>query len=116
MDPAQTLRDLIAAMQAGDAARCRELAAALRGWIARGGYAPPGHTAISIECYLSSVARRIDGCGPQPVFTLVCCDCDAGEDVESPEQAMLEGWSEIGPAFDLLQANFAGWCPDCKEA
>ncbi|AMV22607.1 hypothetical protein [Planctomyces sp. SH-PL14] len=116
MEPAQTLRDLIAAMQAGDAARCRELAAALRGWIARGGYAPPGHTAISIECYLNSVARRIDGCGPQPVFTLICCDCDAGEEIDTEEQAMLEGWSEIGPAFELPQANFVGRCPFCKDA
>ena len=115
MDPAQTLRDLIAAMQTGDFAAGRELASALRGWLARGGFGTPGHSVTSILCYLESVTRRTAGWRPQPLFTLVCCECDAGEGVESEEQAILEGWSEVGPAFDLLQANYAGWCPVCKS-
>lgn len=115
MDPARTLQDLIAAMQAGDVAAGRELASALRDWLALGGFGPPGHTAASIQCYLASVIRRIDETRPQPLFTLTCCDCDTGEDIGSEEAALMEGWSEVGPAFDLLQANFAGWCPTCKE-
>lgn len=115
MDPAQTLLDLINAMQAGDFAAGRELASALRDWLAHGGFGPPGHTAASLQCYLASVIRRIDGTGPQPLFTLTCCDCDAGEEIGSEEEAMLQEWSEVGPAFDLLQANFVGWCPICKE-
>ena len=114
MDPAQTLHDLIAAMQAGDFAAGRELASALRGWLTHGGFGPPGHSAASIQCYLDSVTRRIDGNGPQPLFSLICCGCDAGEGVGTEDEAMLHGWSEVRPASDLLQANFVGWCPDCK--
>lgn len=59
-------------------------------------------------------------------LVLLCGGCDlaarqqAREDARRAEiqkelKAMLQGWSEVGPAFDLLQANFVGWCPICKE-
>lgn len=47
-------------------------------------------------------------------FSLCCAECDAGMDIETPEQAAACGWRDIqvqdGPSF-----NFTGICPDCQE-
>jgi hypothetical protein len=48
-------------------------------------------------------------------FSLVCSECDAGMNIESHDQAMAEGWTEIDYAPDLPMANFIGLCPDCRE-
>lgn len=48
-------------------------------------------------------------------FSLVCSECDAGMNVASYEQALVEGWSDIDYAPDLPMANFIGLCPDCCE-
>jgi hypothetical protein len=68
-----------------------------------------------MHAYIASVLRRTSGHGPEPVFTLVCRHCDAGEHIETEEQAIGEGWSEIEPAYALPQANYCGLCPDCRE-
>lgn len=52
---------------------------------------------------------------PEPVFTLVCCECDAGMDILTEEQAIAEGWTGIEPAPHLPQANYCGLCPDCRR-
>ncbi len=49
-------------------------------------------------------------------FSLVCSECDAGTDIETHDQAVAEGWSDIDYAPDLPMANFVGLCPDCREA
>jgi hypothetical protein len=49
-------------------------------------------------------------------FTLVCLHCDAGMDIDSHEQAIAEGWTDIDYAPDLPMANYVGQCPDCREA
>ena len=114
MNSAQTLRDLVDAMQAGELDAARELAQALRCRLACSGFYPIGHSPQSVRDCLDSVERRIDGTGPLPAFTLVCRGCDDGEGVASEEQAMLEGWCEVAPDLELPQANFAGWCPHCR--
>jgi hypothetical protein len=48
-------------------------------------------------------------------FSLVCSECDAGTNIESNDQAIAEGWTEIDYAPDLPMANFVGLCPDCRE-
>jgi hypothetical protein len=50
----------------------------------------------------------------EPVFTLVCSNCDAGMEILTEEQAIARGWAGIEPAFDLPQANYCGLCPDCR--
>lgn len=47
-------------------------------------------------------------------FTLVCADCDAGDEITSFDQALAEGWSRIDFAPDLPMANYVGLCPDCR--
>jgi hypothetical protein len=49
-------------------------------------------------------------------FTLVCQECDAGMDIESEEQAVAEGWTDIDYAPHLPMANFIGLCSDCRES
>jgi hypothetical protein len=53
---------------------------------------------------------------PGVVFSLVCERCDAGMDIETYEQAMDEGWTDISYEPDLSSANFIGLCPDCRRA
>jgi hypothetical protein len=48
-------------------------------------------------------------------FTLVCCDCDAGIEIESEAEAMADGWTDIDYAPELPMANYVGLCPDCQE-
>jgi hypothetical protein len=47
-----------------------------------------------------------------PPFTLQCVECDAGMDIESPEQAIADGWTEIEEDFDGLSWNYLGRCPE----
>jgi hypothetical protein len=37
-------------------------------------------------------------------------------EIDSYEQALDGGWSEISYEPDLPMANFLGLCPDCREA
>lgn len=45
-------------------------------------------------------------------FVLSCMKCDAGDGIDSPEQATLQGWTNLdeneGPSWTWL-----GECPDC---
>ncbi|MCA9065798.1 MAG: hypothetical protein KDA96_22170 [Planctomycetaceae bacterium] len=114
MDPNQAYLDMFEAMKANDFETARELALALKNWFAKGGFYPYQFTPEAMHAYLASVLRRTAGHGPEPPFSLVCRHCDAGGEIETEEQAIGEGWSEIEPAFALPQANFCGLCPDCK--
>jgi hypothetical protein len=48
-------------------------------------------------------------------FSLVCSECDAGMEIETYDQALAEGWTDIDYAPDLPMANFIGLCPNCRE-
>lgn len=52
---------------------------------------------------------------PDVVFSLVCALCDAGGDIETLDQALEEGWSDISYEPDMPMANFLGLCPDCRR-
>ena len=111
MDPNQTFSDLMEAMRTEDHDTARDLALALQNWLAKGGFCPGGHTREEVESYLASVLFRT---GDQLPFSLVCWYCDAGQGIASEEDAQTEGWIEIEPAPQLLQANYLGVCPDCR--
>ena len=115
MDPNQTFLDMFEAMKSQDFETARERALALKDWFAKGGFYPYQFTPEAMHAYIASVLRRTAGHRPEPVFSLVCCHCDAGQDIESEEQGITEGWSEIEPAFALPQANYCGVCPDCRN-
>jgi hypothetical protein len=46
-------------------------------------------------------------------FTLSCALCDVGQEIESYEEAVAQGWTSITYAPDLASVNFVGLCPDC---
>jgi hypothetical protein len=116
MDPNQTFLEMIAAMKAGDHETARKLALALKDRFANGEPYPYQYSPDAMHSYIASVLRRTAGFGPEPPFSLVCQDCDAGDAIETEEQAIEEGWTEIEPAYDLPQANYCGICPDCRDA
>ena len=49
------------------------------------------------------------------VFSLCCVCCDGGSDIDTPEQAIAEGWSDIEEDFDGFSWNYLGTCPECRE-
>lgn len=49
------------------------------------------------------------------VFSLVCERCDAGMEIETYEDALNFGWSDIGYEPDCPMANFIGLCSDCCQ-
>jgi hypothetical protein len=116
MDANQTFQDMFSAMKAHDYETARGLALDLQEWFANGGCHPHQHTPEAIDDYIASVLRRTAGFGPEPPFSLVCERCDAGDDIETEEQAFEQGWTAIGPAFDLPQANYCGICRACRDA
>jgi hypothetical protein len=65
--------------------------------------------------YIASVLRRTAGHGEDVPFSLTCRHCDAGLEIESEEDAIANGWSEIELALALAEANYCGLCPDCRS-
>ena len=115
MDPYQTFLDMFAAMKVGDRKRAREMAVALNNWFSNGGTHPNQFTSEAVNAYIASVLRRTARTQVlEPPFSLTCWYCDAGQGIASEEAAMDEGWIEIEPAPQLLQANFLGVCPACR--
>jgi hypothetical protein len=114
MDPNQTYLDMFEAMKLGDLETARERALALKAWFAKGGFYPHQLTPQAMHAYIASVLRRTTGHGEAVPFSLTCCFCDAGMDIESEEAAIEQGWREIEPAFALAEANYCGVCPDCR--
>lgn len=51
---------------------------------------------------------------PDLPFSLSCHACDAGTEIMSFEQAVLEGWTGIEEEVDGLSYNHVGLCPECR--
>lgn len=49
------------------------------------------------------------------VFSLVCENCDAGNDMLNEVDARAAGWTQIDYAPGLPMANFVGLCPHCTS-
>ena len=52
---------------------------------------------------------------PGVPFSLVCENCDDGLHIDSYEQAIAEGWSDISYEPHVPMANYLGICPVCRE-
>ncbi len=46
-------------------------------------------------------------------FLLTCIYCDNGEQMETPEQAIAEGWCDIEEDCEGTSWNYLGFCPIC---
>lgn len=49
-----------------------------------------------------------------PAFSLTCRECDAGQGIASHDEARSEGWIEIEPSPELIEASFCGLFPACR--
>jgi hypothetical protein len=58
MDPTQCYLEMFTAMQGGDLVTAREHALALRDWLTKGGFSPPGYSPTKVRAYLNDVLRR----------------------------------------------------------
>jgi len=75
------------------------------------------HLARLVVCELCGVSFDYDQRSiHESPFSLVCACCDAGMEIESPQQARLAGWTRLQSAPDLPMANWLGVCPDCRES
>jgi hypothetical protein len=114
MDPNQTFIDMFQAMKDEDHPTARDLAFALKCWFAKDGFYPSRYSREATDIYIASILRRTAADrNPDPPFSLVCYECDAGEGIVTEEEAMEEGWTEIELARHQPQANFIGFCPEC---
>lgn len=73
----------------------------------------PGQRTHVPYCVPCAALRRLPNA---PAWSLVCRECDAGDNVPSMLAAWRDGWSEIEFAPAIEQANFLGLCPDCRAA
>ena len=111
MDPNQTYSELLEAIRTQDHETARELATALRQWLLKGGFYPAQYSFDAVNHTVAVVLDSVEGKLP---FSLTCWYCDAGQGILSKAEAQAEGWIEIEPAPQLLQANFLGVCPECR--
>lgn len=112
MDPNQAYADLLDAVRTQDHETALELATNLSEWLAKGGFCPTRYSSDDVHRTIAAVMRSVDG---KVAFSLTCCNCDAGEGIQSEKEAKAEGWIEIESAPQLLQANHLGVCPDCRS-
>ena len=47
-------------------------------------------------------------------FSIECFSCDAGTEIDSAEQAIAKGWTNIQPDNGAAW-NYLGDCPDCLK-
>ena len=52
---------------------------------------------------------------PDVPFSLTCEYCDAGMEIESREEALAAGWTDIEFVRNCPLANFIGTCPGCSR-
>ncbi len=57
MDPTQCYLEMFTAMQSGDLLTARERALALRDWLIKGGFSPPGYSPAKVRAYVNEVLR-----------------------------------------------------------
>jgi hypothetical protein len=118
MNPNRCYCEMLSAMADKDHGAARGYALALQSWLADGGAYPADHLPSMVDRSVANVLRATATC-PAGIeegyeFSLVCFDCDAGMHIDSREQALNEGWSDIEFAPDLSNANYLGLCPDCR--
>lgn len=58
MDPTQCYLEMFTAMQGGDLVTARERALALRDWLIKGGFSPPGYSPAKVRAYVNDVLHR----------------------------------------------------------
>lgn len=115
MDPTTCYLEMYEAMKSKDFETAREHALNLKTWLRSGGFYPPNYSKTEVDAYIANVLRRTVGHErARLAFSLTCSHCDAGEGLQSQEEAMAAGWIQITEAADLPMANFVGVCPDCK--
>ena len=47
------------------------------------------------------------------IFSLTCLQCDAGNEIQSEQEAERLGWQELKSDPDGLAWTYVGVCPDC---
>lgn len=117
MDPTACYFAMLLAMNECDAETAREYALNLKCWLDRGGFYPVDPSMLEVQGHLARVLRITDpdALHEPDVFSLVCAECDYGDGITSETEAIEESWSQIQPAPDLPMANFAGYCPCCRQ-
>ena len=116
MDPTTCYQSMIAAKKCGDYATAREYALILQAWLDRGGFYPRGIDRTKIDEQLRKLLRP--ACVPQTLCTvfgqLACIICDAGDEIDTVDDAILKGWTKIQPVDDF-SGRHLGLCPECRR-
>ena len=104
MDPTTCYQTMIAAKRSGDYATAREYALILRAWLDRGGFYPRGIDRIKVDEQIRTLLKP--ACVPQALCatfgSLACIFCDAGDEIDSVNEAIEAGWTKIQPSRPFI--------------
>lgn len=114
MDSFKAYTRMFNAMKAGDHVAARQLALSLEAWFEQGAEYPLPVPCDEMESYIHSVLYRTSPDEVQVEFTLACEGCDDGDQFDSPEEAMDEGWTVVDLVEGLDEANYLGTCANCQ--
>ena len=48
-------------------------------------------------------------------FSVICAECDAGDEIHTRGEADRAGWSEVVFTPELPNTNYVGLCPTCRD-
>lgn len=103
MDPNTCYQLMIAAKRSGKYSTAREYALILRVWLDRGGFYPRSLNRNDVDEEIRQLLKP--ACLPatlSAVFgSLACVFCDAGNEIQSVEEAIEAGWTKIQPGKRL---------------
>lgn len=118
MDPTTCYRNILDAIRSHHYQRAREYALILQNWLSSGGFPPQGYDFGEVTATLGRILRPACNASALrfPFVSITCAYCDAGQDIESLEQAIDEGWTRIDPEVDIPTATHIGVCHQCRCA
>jgi hypothetical protein len=108
---------MIAAKRSGNYAAAREYALILQAWLRKGGFNPKSIAPEEVDATITQILK--------PAFlpeslsaifgSLACVFCDAGDEIQSIEEAIQSGWTKIQPVNDMAGTTHLGLCPECRR-
>jgi hypothetical protein len=117
MDPNACYLIILEATREHDYAKAREYALILKHWLEGGGFYPKEHEPSEVVETLGRILRP--ACSASALRfafrRMSCIHCDAGQDIDSLEDAIDEGWYKIEPTVDMQNTTHIGLCPECRR-
>lgn len=108
---------MIDAKHSGKYATAREYALILRTWLDRDGFYPRNIDPNDVDEHIRQILKP--ACLPETLSaifgSLACAFCDAGDEIQSVEEAIEAGWTKIQPVNNMAGTTHLAICPECRR-